>query len=298
MSPQQFPCFDRETARHDDEGYEQRYPLTYRNNALKKNDLRTEWPHEAQDFTPWLEKNINALSLAIDVPIQVEGREVSIGRFRADLVGQEIRSECLVIIENQLNKTDHEHLGKLLTYAAGIDAKVLVWVAPEFCPEHRNVLEWLNKKLTNIYCFGVEVELFQDFPLNNTPEYKQLTFFDSDIFQVEDLSQFVQISPQKLLKIKNIVAPKTIVSPSPPLQNTRQSPPFRPVRSQHYVAPSKSPQFVRQSREPRQYYQKTNSRRSSLLGVLPYILGGVGVIFSLAMLWHSPHAGNPELNME
>lgn len=284
MTSQQFRYSAKETARREDEIYEQRYPQSCRKNALWKDDLRTEWSHEARDFTPWLEKNINALSCVIGMPIQIGGREVSIGRLRADLVGQEIRSRCVVVIENQLNKTDHEHLGKLLTYAAGLNAGVLIWVAPEFCSEHRNVLEWLNKNLTNIYCFGVEVELFQDSLLNNTPVQEQLTIFDPDPFQVGDLSQFVQISSQKLLKIKNIVAPKTVVSPSPSLQTTRQSPPFRPVRSQHYVAPSKPPQFVRQPREPRQYYQKTNSRRSSRLGVLPYLFTGVGAILCIAML--------------
>ena len=194
MSIQQSRYSAGETSQCGDKGYDPRYPLPCRNNALWKNNLRTEWAHEARDFTPWLDKNINELSLEIDVPIQVIGREVSIGRLRADLVGQEIRSKCLVIIENQLSKTDHEHLGKLLTYAANIDAKVLIWVAPKIRIEHRTVLEWLNKNLTNIYCFGVEVELFQDFPLNNTPEHEQLTIFDSDTFQVEDVSQFVQIS--------------------------------------------------------------------------------------------------------
>lgn len=279
MSIQQSRYSARETSQCGDDGYEPRYRI---NNALWKNNLRTEWPHEARDFTPWLEKNINALSLVIDVPIQVGGREVPIGHLRADLVGQEIRSRCLVIIENQLNKTDHEHLGKLLTYAAGIDAKVLIWVAPEFRPEHRNVLEWLNKKLPDIYCFGGELELFQDFPLNNMPEHEQLTIFDLDTFQVEKLSQFVQISPEKILKIKNIVAPKTIVSPSPPLQTTRPSPPFRPVRSQHYTSPSPPPQFMRQPRGPRQYYQKTNSRRSSRLRILPYLFSGIGAILYIA----------------
>lgn len=308
MSIQQPRYSARKTSQCGDEIYEQRCPLPCRNNALWKNNLRTEWPHEARDFTLWLEKNINALSCVIGMPIQIEGREVSIGRLRADLVGREIRSRGLVIIENQLNKTDHEHLGKLLTYAANIDAKVLIWVAPKIRIEHRKVLEGLNNK-TNKYFFGIEIELFQiegplsrsvkqavrpekaqfnlfpivESPPDNTPKLEQLINF-SIFSQIEDTSQLIQISefPQRVLKLNVVVAPKTIASPSTPTLTTRQSPPFRSVRSQHYASPSTPPRFMRQPRKPRQDYQKTNSRRSSRLRILPYIFSGVGAILYIA----------------
>ena len=309
--PIQQPHYSvRKTSRRG-EIYAPKYPPPCGNYAIWEKNLRTEWPHEARDFSLWLEKNINALSFVIGVPIQVEGREVSIGPFSADLVGIVRGLNWPVIIENQLNQIDHDHLGKLITYAANKDAKVNILVAPKIRLEHRKTLEWLNNNMTNKYFFGIEIELFQIegslphsvkqlvrpeevqsnlFPIekpspDNTLKFEQLIIF-SIFSQIEDTSQLIQISefPHKVLKLNVVVAPKTIASPSTPLQTTRQSPPFRPVRSQHYASPSKPPQFMRQPKEPRQYYQKTNSRRSSRLGVLPYLFSGVGAILYIAML--------------
>jgi hypothetical protein len=111
---------------------------------LVRLDPRTVWPNEPRDFTPWLQQNIDLLSAAIGVDIQLAEREVAVGDFSADLVGEEPGSNRVVIIENQLERTNHDHLGKLLTYAAGKAGGVIIWVAPEIRPEHRNALDWLN----------------------------------------------------------------------------------------------------------------------------------------------------------
>jgi hypothetical protein len=102
------------------------------------------------------------LSAAVGLDIDLVESEVQIGGFAADLVGQELTTKKPVVIENQLNRTDHDHLGKLLTYASGIDAGTLIWIATEFRDEHRQTLEWLNNvSVEGTYFFGVEVELIQ-----------------------------------------------------------------------------------------------------------------------------------------
>jgi len=132
---------------------------------IKKVDLREIFKNEAQDFTPWLKGNIDQLSEAIGIDIQDVKRENGVGDFSADLIGIEANSEDKVIIENQLEPTDHDHLGKLVTYASGVDAKYVIWVTKKMREEHKNALGWLNQMVmtrTNsstsaISFFGVEV---------------------------------------------------------------------------------------------------------------------------------------------
>jgi len=125
-------------------------------------DLRSVWPNEAIDFTPWLQQNIDLLSAAIGVDIELLEREAGVGSFSADLIGEDPESNRPVIIENQLEQTNHDHLGKLLTYAAGRQGGVIVWIAKEIRLEHRNALDWLNNATAgNIDFFGIEVELLQ-----------------------------------------------------------------------------------------------------------------------------------------
>lgn len=136
-------------------------------------DLRSIWRNEATDFTPWLQQNIDLLSEALGLDIQLVEREVEVGDFSVDLVGEEPGSARPVIIENQLERTNHDHLGKLLTYSAGKGGGVIVWVAKEIRPEHRNALEWLNKATQgSVEFYGVELELLRisDSPL--APNFK------------------------------------------------------------------------------------------------------------------------------
>ena len=130
----------------------------------KIEDLRTVWPNEAQDFTPWLAENISKLGDALGMELEADTPEASVGRFSLDLLASDIGSGSArpVVIENQLEETNHDHLGKLLTYAAGFDANVLVWIAKKFRDEHREALNLLNRRTgedTNF--FGVELELWK-----------------------------------------------------------------------------------------------------------------------------------------
>lgn len=109
-------------------------------------DLRTIWPNEAKDFTPWLEKeeNIAILAEEIGVGISLVQTEASVGEFSVDIFGTEIGTKKGVVIENQLEKTNHDHLGKLITYAAGKNAGVIVLVVRNASDKHREAVQWLN----------------------------------------------------------------------------------------------------------------------------------------------------------
>ncbi len=125
-------------------------------------NLRSVWQNEATDFTPWLQQNIDLLSEALGLDIQLMESEVSVGDFSVDLVGEEPSSGRPVIIENELERTNHDHLGKLLTYSAGKNGGVIIWVAKDIRPEHQAALDWLNNATQgNIDFFGVELELLQ-----------------------------------------------------------------------------------------------------------------------------------------
>lgn len=131
---------------------------------LKKVDIRRKWPGEASDFTPWLarEENMEKLSLALGLELQVENIEVSVGPYSADILAKDVGSDRYVVIENQLKKTNHDHLGKLITYGSVLDASANVWITSEFTEEHKKALDWLNDHTSDeISFYGVILELWQ-----------------------------------------------------------------------------------------------------------------------------------------
>lgn len=107
-------------------------------------DLRSVWKHEAQDFTPWLADNIGALGDAIGIDIEIEETESSVGDFSVDIFAKDADTGRRIVIENQLEETDHDHLGKLITYASGKSADLVVWIVRKAREEHRSAIEWLN----------------------------------------------------------------------------------------------------------------------------------------------------------
>ncbi len=131
---------------------------------LKKVDLRTIWEHEALSFTKWLakEENLAALSEELGISIKLLKTEADVGGFNVDILAEEEDSERKIIIENQLEVTDHDHLGKLVTYASGVDASVIIWVFKNIREEHRRAMDWLNEHTDeNIDFFAVKMELWQ-----------------------------------------------------------------------------------------------------------------------------------------
>ena len=125
-------------------------------------DLREAWPHESNDFTPWLAEHISELGNALGLEIELQEQEAQVGTFYLDLLARESVTDRTVIIENQLEPTNHDHLGKLLTYAGGYDANVVVWVAKNFRDEHREAIDWLNRHTNeDAEFFGVAIELWK-----------------------------------------------------------------------------------------------------------------------------------------
>ena len=127
-------------------------------------DLRTVWPHEALDFTPWLSQddNIALLADAVGLDITVDETESSVGDFNVDIFAAEKGTDRKIIIENQLEDTNHDHLGKLITYASGKSADVIIWVVKHAREEHKAAIEWLNNHTDEkIGFFLCEIKLYR-----------------------------------------------------------------------------------------------------------------------------------------
>lgn len=131
---------------------------------LQKVDLREAWASESSGFTPWLaqEGNLKLLGETVGIELELESQEKEVGPFRADILCKDTANDSWVLIENQLEKTDHSHLGQLLTYAAGLNAVTIIWIAERFTEEHRAALDWLNERTDEkINLFGLEIELWR-----------------------------------------------------------------------------------------------------------------------------------------
>lgn len=134
------------------------------NRLTEIHDLRTVWPHEALDFTPWLSQddNIALLADAVGLDITVEETESAVGDFHVDILAVETGTDRRIIIENQLEDTDHDHLGKLITYASGKSADIVIWVVKHAREEHKAAVEWLNNHTDDkIGFFLCEIKLYR-----------------------------------------------------------------------------------------------------------------------------------------
>ena len=137
--------------------------MTTKLGTIELEDLRMIWPHEAHDFTPWLgtSENIGLLGDALGIELFVDEVEKSVGPYSADIVARDT-DDAVVVIENQLEKTNHDHLGKCLTYAAVLNAKTVVWIASSFTDEHKKAFDWLNEKTgLDTSFFAVRLELWR-----------------------------------------------------------------------------------------------------------------------------------------
>jgi len=131
---------------------------------LKKVPLREEWVHEAHAFTKWLadDSSLSRLSDELGVDITLVETESNIGSFNVDILAKETTSDRKIVIENQLERTDHDHLGKIITYASGVDASFVVWIVASEREEHKRAIDWLNEHTDDdISFFLVRIELWQ-----------------------------------------------------------------------------------------------------------------------------------------
>lgn len=141
--------------------------------------IRDIWPNEASDFTPWLLHNPDYLSEALGIDVELVQRESGVGPYAVDLIGRDLTNETTLIVENQLGRTDHVHLGQLITYAANTDAVTVVWVARNFTDEHRQAIDYLNNLAGDSgkgYFYGVEVSAIR---IGNSPPAARFTVIAS-----------------------------------------------------------------------------------------------------------------------
>lgn len=131
-------------------------------------DLREAWPHEARDFTPWLADNLDRLSDAVGISLELESTEEPVEQFSADIFARNLRDDSFVLIENQLESSDHTHLGQILTYLAGLEARTVIWIARDFQEAHLSAIRWLNENTIDQFAFfavQVMVARIADSPL-------------------------------------------------------------------------------------------------------------------------------------
>lgn len=164
---------------------------------LEKVDLRDVWVSEAQDFTPWLaeEKNLNLLAGTLNLDLILEASERSVGPFRADILCKEMNTDHWVLIENQLETSDHVHLGQILTYAAGLDARTVIWIAKKFTEEHRAALDRLNSMSSSngIHFFAVEIELWKIGNSQPAPKFNVVVQPNGWSSQVAEASRTIEL---------------------------------------------------------------------------------------------------------
>lgn len=169
---------------------------------LEKVDLRSVWENEAQHFTPWLAKDENLAELGETIGMELElvGQEQFVGPYRADILCKDTLTGHYVLIENQLEKTDHNHLGQILTYAAGLSAKAIVWVASTFTDEHRAALDWMNEITAEDYgFFGLEIELWRIGNSQPAPKFNVVSRPNDWRKSVADNPNLGKLSDTKLL---------------------------------------------------------------------------------------------------
>lgn len=147
--------------------------------TLEKVNLRDIWPNEATDFTPWLaqEENLNILGTTLGgIELELQGTEQSVGSFSADILCKDTADDTYVLIENQLEKTNHTHLGQILTYAAGLNTVTIVWICQRFTDEHRAAFDWLNRITSEEFqFFGLELELWRIGDSDPAPKFNMVS---------------------------------------------------------------------------------------------------------------------------
>ena len=128
--------------------------------VLKRHNPREVWSHEAHKFTPWLAEHLSALGQAVGLDLELVDMERGVGDFSADIVARDLGRNRVVVIENQLELTDHGHLGQIITYAAGVEAGTVIWISSDMRDEHRQALDWLNRGFDgDTDFFGVALEV-------------------------------------------------------------------------------------------------------------------------------------------
>ena len=142
---------------------------------LKEINIRKVWGHEQYDFSSWLSNEINIKELGDVLGLNLTNIETEkfVGNYRCDILCKDELTDKIVLIENQLEATNHDHLGKIITYASGLDASVIVWIVESAKEEHASAIEWLNKHTDeNISFFLIEIHAYQIGNSMPAPQFK------------------------------------------------------------------------------------------------------------------------------
>lgn len=161
---------------------------------IKQVNLKDAFEKEDKDFTPWLNKNIEILGEKLNIDIIDSNIEEKVGNFSCDITARDSDSNKIIIIENQFGATDHDHLGKILTYAAGKQAGIIIWIAENFREEHKKALEWLNENVDlegGPSFFGVEIKLIK---IENSPPAPDFRI----VVKPNDWEKLVKMSSQTM----------------------------------------------------------------------------------------------------
>lgn len=172
---------------------------------LEKVDLREVWKHEALDFTSWLAKseNLELLSDEIGIDISLIQTEASVGNFNVDILAEEENTGRKIIIENQLEPTNHDHLGKIITYASGFDAEIIVWIVKSVRDEHKQAVDWLNEhtdQKINIFAIQMEVWRIGDSPY--APKFQVIAKPNDWAKAVKKVTSQSELSDTKMLQLE------------------------------------------------------------------------------------------------
>ena len=174
---------------------------------LQPVELRVAWPNEAQDFTPWLaqEENLALLGEVLGMELEFEGKEINVGSFHADILCKN-EDDAWVLIENQLSETNHDHLGKILTYSAGLNAQTVIWIAKKFREEHRAALDRQNEITDERFqYFGIEIKVWKIEDSVPAPEFDIVS---KPIEAIENPSKRfvigVQYHPERMLQASEL----------------------------------------------------------------------------------------------
>ena len=185
---------------------------------LEKVDLRSVWESEAQKFTPWLakEENLAEIGRIIGMELELVAQEQPVEQYRADILCKDTLSQNFVLIENQLEKTDHSHLGQIMTYAAGVRATAIVWIASQFTEAHRAAIDWMNEITAEEYgFFGLEIELWRIGNSPPAPKFNVVSRPNDWLKYVAEASALGKLSDTKLFYQRYWTAFREFISERP-----------------------------------------------------------------------------------
>ena len=171
---------------------------------LRQVDLRRVWQHEAYGFTKWLanKENLGLLSDEIGIEISLIQTEASVGKFHVDILAEEENTGRKIVIENQLESTNHDHLGKVITYAAGFDAEIIIWIVRDVRDEHKQAIDWLNEHTDErANFFVIRMELWQIGDSPYAPKFQVISQPNDWAKAIKSRSAKTELSETRMMQL-------------------------------------------------------------------------------------------------